>query len=400
MDAENRHLTADDIEQAVHLESAAFYNQPTPDRLELMRAVLRPEWTMGAFIDGRLVADVRTIPVPRRINGAALLHGAVGPVACRAEYRRRGYVGRLLGLALDDMRRNGIATAGLYTPHDALYRRYGWERAEGKRRYSFEARDIHLRLHGHRGTFEHVGADDWARLDGVYRRHADPRNGPLHRVEPWWRFNIFQDFEQRPREAVLWHDPGGEAQGFIVYGVHNAAEPMRHDLVVRDMIALTPDAYLGLWQYLGTHDIAVRIHTDAPLDDPFPDLLQDPWRVQVERGEGAMLRIVDVERALSQRPYVGHRPVSFTMRIEDSVAPWNDGVWRVEAAEGRMEARLSDGEADIELSVNFLAPLFTGLVRAGTAAATGMVRVHNPDALPDVAEAFAVTYPPYCPDSY
>jgi predicted acetyltransferase len=208
------------------------------------------------------------------------------------------------------------------------------------------------------------------------------------------------DFEERPRDAVIWHDPDGQAQGFIIYGSPGAREPMRHELVVHDMVALTPDAYLGLWQYLASHDIAVRIHTHAPLDDPFPDLLQDPWRVQIERGEGAMVRIVDVERALSGRPFVGRRPVSFTMRIEDSAAPWNDGVWRVDAAEGRMETRRSDDIPDVELSVNFLAPLFTGFVRADVAAATGMIRVRNPDALGDVAEAFAATYPPYCHDFY
>ena len=399
MNVEYRPLTADDIEQAVHLESTAFYNQPTPQRVERMRAVLRPAWTLGAFIDGRLVADVRTIPVARRINGGALLHGAVGPVTCQAEYRRQGHVGRLLRLALEDMRRNAIATAGLHTPHDALYRRYGWERAEGKRRYVFEAKDVQLRFHGRPGTLENVSADDWPRLDAIYRRYARPRNGPLHRVEPWWRFAVLMDFEERPRQAVTWHDADGEPQGFIVYGAQSVGD-LRHDLIVRDMVALTPDAYLGLWQYLARHDIAVRIHAHAPLDDPFPDLLQDPWRVQVERGEGAMLRIVDVERALTQRPYAGHRPVSFTMRIEDGAAPWNEGVWKVEAAEGRMEARLTDDEADIELSVNFLASLFTGFVRADTAAATGMIRARNPDALGDVAEAFAVTYPPYCNDFY
>ena len=400
MDAEYRLLTAEDVEQAVHLESAAFYNEPTPQRAERMRAVLRPEWTLGAFIGGRLVADVRTIPVPRRINGGALLHGAVGPVTCQAEYRRQGHVGRLLRLALEDMRRNAVATAGLYTPHDALYRRYGWERGEGKRRYVFEAKDVRLRLHGSRGRLENVGADGWARLDDIYRRYARPRNGPLHRVEPWWRFAVLMDFEERPRQAVIWHDADGEAQGYVIYSSQGAGEPMRHELDVRDMVALTPDAYLGLWQYLATHDIAVRIHTHAPPDDPFPDLLQDPWRVQVERAEGAMIRIVDIERALSQRPYAGRRPVSFTMRIEDSAAPWNEGVWRVEAADGHMEARLTGDEPDVELSVNFLAPLFTGFVRADTAAATGMLRVRNPDALSDVTEAFAVTYPPYCNDFY
>ncbi len=400
MDVEYRPLTADDYEQAAHLEATAFYNRPTPDRLERMRAVFPPDWTLGAFIDGRLVADVRTIPMARRVNGRGVTHGAVGPVACLAEHRRRGYVGSLLRLALEDMRRRGIATSGLHTPHDALYRRFGWDRAEAKRRYVFHAKDVRLRFRGGPGTLEPVTGDDWQRLDAVYRRYAGPRNGPLHRPEPWWRFAVLQDVQDQPRDALVWRSAHDQDEGFIVYSSEPAGEPFRHNLFVRDVVSVSGDAYLGLWQHLASHDIASRIAVDAPVNDPFPDLLEDPWRIQIERGEGAMLRIVDVERALSMRPYIGHRPVSFTMRVVDPTASWNDGLWRVEASDGHMEARLAGDEPDLELSVNFLAPLFTGLLRADEAAQAGMIQVHNDAALGEVTEAFAVTYPPYCNDFY
>jgi predicted acetyltransferase len=51
------------------------------------------------------------------------------------------------------MREQGIALSGLHTPHDDLYRRYGWERAEGNKRYDFRAKDMSLRLRGGRGPW-------------------------------------------------------------------------------------------------------------------------------------------------------------------------------------------------------------------------------------------------------
>jgi predicted acetyltransferase len=140
----------------------------------------------------------------------------------------------------------------------------------------------------------------------------------------------------------------------------------------------------------------------APLDDPFPELVVDdwPWKLEVQRAEGAMIRVVHAEQALAMRPYCGDRPVSFTMRIVDPTAPWNDGVWRVEAAEGSMQARRADGEADIELRATFLAPLFTGYVRPDVAAGSGMIRVNNEGALEQVMAAFSTTHPPYCSDFY
>jgi predicted acetyltransferase len=301
------------------------------------------------------------------------------------------------------MREQGIPLSGLHTPHDDLYRRYGWERAEGNKRYVFRAKDVSLRLRGHPGTLEPVTGDDWQRLDAVYRGYAGPRNGPLDRPEPWWREVILYDhFQNRRRDAFLWLDGSGEAQGFIVYApVPSGREPdgeTSHDLLVRDMVALTSDAYLGLWQHLLAHDIAQRIVVWAPLHDPFADLVVDPWKMEVHRSHGAMIRVVDVEQALAQRPYCGRGAVSFTMRVVDPGAPWNDGVWQVEAGEGRMQAQRTGAEADIELSVNFLSPLFTGFIRPDHAAEVGMLKVNRRETLAQAQEAFAVSHPPYCND--
>src|SRR2546426_3977278 len=207
MAVDYRALTADDIEASVYLESVAFYGTPTPERVELARRFFPPEWTVGAFADGRLVADVRTVPMARRINGRAIGFGAVGPVACLAGYRRQGHVGKLLRLALERMREQGQALSGLHTPHDALYARYGWERGEGKKRYEFRPKDITLRLKGLPGVLELVANDDWQRLDAIYRAWAGPRNGPLHRVEAWWRENVLRHYDESGAR--------GDSEGFV-----------------------------------------------------------------------------------------------------------------------------------------------------------------------------------------
>jgi len=412
MSVEYRPLTDDDLEQAVFVEATAFYNKPTPERLEQMREFFPPEWTVGAFVDGRLVADVRTIPMARRINGAATGFGGVGPVASLAGYRRQGHVGRLLRLALERMRDQGLALSGLFTPHDALYARYGWERSEAKKLYYMRPSDIRLRIKGAPGTIEAVTADDWPRLDAIYRKYSGPRNGPIHRVEPWWRHNVLRHWEEATgglgdNDAFVWKNASGDDEGYLSYYARTMPRTDRFvpwEVQVRDFVSLSGDSYLGLWQHLLTHDIATRLAVHMPVEDPFPDLVEGPRegprKVEVVRGEGPMLRIVDLERALSKRPFVGNRPVSFTLRIADSAAPWNDGVWRIEAGEGQVQVERKDGDADVELNAGTLAPLYTGLLRPEAAAGVGLLKVNRPDALDDMAEAFAVTYPPYSNDWY
>jgi len=407
MAVEYRPLTPEDVEQAAHLEAVAFYGRPSPERVELLRRYFPPQWTVAAFVDGRLVADVRTIPSARRINGGSVPIGAVGPVACLAAYRRQGHVGRLLRLSLERMRDQGQALSGLHTPHDALYARYGWERAEAKVQYACPPQGVVLRLKGSTGTLDTVGPDDWLRLDAVYRTYAQPRNGPLHRVEDWWREMVLRTYDEnsqsREREALVWRDERGADEGYVVYENRGMAPEGRwtpQAIWVRDFVSLSGDAYLGLWGHLLTHDLANQIVIEVAPGDPFPDLTEEPSDIRVSRGEGAMLRIVDVERAISLRPYCGTEPASFTMRIADPAAPWNEGVWRLEAADGRMSAERTDGDADVEMSVNTLAPLFTGHIRADVAVGVGLLRLRRPEAVAEIARAFTVTYPPFCNDYY
>ena len=400
MSVDYRPLTDDDLEQAVIVESTAFYNKPTPERLELLRKFFPPDWTVGAFIDGRLVADVRTIPMARRINGSATHFGAIGPVACLSAYRRQGHVGRLLRLALERMREQGIPLSGLFTPHDALYARFGWERSEARKQYYLRPSDLRMRIKGALGSIEAVTADDWSRLDAIYRRYVGPRNGPLHRVEPWWRQNVLRHWEEATgglgdNEAFVWKNANGQDEGYLSYysrTMPRTGQFVPWEVVVRDFVSLSGDAYLGLWRHLLAHDIATRLAVHMPLDDPFADLVEDPRKVELPRAEGPMIRVVDVERALSRRPLVGSRPASFTMRVTDPAAPWNEGVWRIDAGEGQVQVERKDADADVELNVGTLAPLYTGFMRPDVAAGVGLLKVNRAEALEDMREGFAVTY--------
>ena len=65
-----------------------------------------------------------------------------------------------------------------------------------------------------------------------------------------------------------------------------------------------------------------------------------------------------------------------------------------------MSAEQTDSEPDIELSANTLAPLFTGFLRPDVATGVGLLKVNRVEAVGEMAEAFAVAYPPYSGDYY
>ncbi len=220
-------------------------------------------------------------------------------------------------------------------------------------------------------------------------------------------FAVLAHFESpgdlKDNDMFVWSNSAGRDEGYVIYS--NRALPQdtdwpRRAVNIRDFVALTGDAYLGLWQHMFTHDLADYVVASMPPDDPFPNLVHDPFRVQVSPGYGAMLRIVDVEQAITQRPYVGDRPLSFTVRILDHTAPWNESTSRIDAAEGRTQAERTEAEPDLELTANTLAPIFTGHMTPEVARSVGLLRVFRDEAVSEMAEAFRVLYPPYCHDGY
>jgi predicted acetyltransferase len=114
-----------------------------------------------------------------------------------------------------------------------------------------------------------------------------------------------------------------------------------------------------------------------------------------------MLRVVDVPAALRAR---GCRKEAgeqrFTVAVRDKTLPWNDGVWRVEASDGRVNAESHDGGAGLIADATVLAPILDGYLPVLEAARAGLLEVADPSALNAAAAVFAVERPPFCLDYF
>jgi len=408
MTLEIRPITEDEIEQAELITAYSFNNRERRDPTLMTQAVERArkfysrDWTLASFEDGEMTAFVRTIPFAIRINGRGLSFGAVGPVVSLPQHRRKGHVGAILRRDLEVMRERGQVLSGLHTPHPSLYRRYGWEIASVRHAIAFAPKDVELMAQpGERGRTRMLKADDWAVTDRVYRAHSAERNMALHRGEVWWREAIFGGgFSPEPADVACWEDGAGEPQGYAVYHQPNQVDEYTPPFFVRELVALTPDAYLNLLLYLLRHDLPKEIVYYTRPDDPFVSLVADQRKLKIAVDYDLMLRICDVPQALRQRPPAVERVAPFLLGISDSSAPWNEGTWRIETADGAVTVEEASGEADLSLSATTLAPVFNGFLSPSGAALAGLARARSDEAL-DAAEAFfATTHRPFCADGF
>ncbi len=116
------------------LENAAaewFHDKwgvPKEAYLECMDAYLGKETEYGWYLclDGESIVGGLGV-IENDFHDRKDLSPNVCAVYTEEAYRRRGIAGRLLNLAVEDLRAKGISPVYLLTDHTGFYERYGWE---------------------------------------------------------------------------------------------------------------------------------------------------------------------------------------------------------------------------------------------------------------------------------
>ena len=113
-------------------QAAAWFHEkwgvPTEAYLECMTAYLNGGTEYGWYLclDGEQIVGGMGV-IENDFHDRKDLSPNVCAVYVEADHRGQGIAGRLLGLAVDDLRTKGITPVYLVTDHTGFYERYGWE---------------------------------------------------------------------------------------------------------------------------------------------------------------------------------------------------------------------------------------------------------------------------------
>lgn len=371
----------------------------------LAQSATRPEWTLCAFDGSRLAASYATLPLTVRANGKAMAMGGVTTVATAPEYRRRGLLRAITTRALAAQREAGQSVAALWASQAAIYQRYGYTSASTQVNYQIDSVDLRLltpavdSVQVSRGSV----AELMPEIKNLYRNYIAERSLYLHRSAPLWQSNVLNDNgATHPVRSAICRDEAGTARGYVIYTLvdgkvdHRARNQL---LEVRDLVAVDLEAYKGLWEFLGKHDLVGRISwARAPLDDPLPELLAEPRLLHSQPYEGLWLRLVDVAAAMAGRGYQCDGEISFSVGA-DALTPWNDGTFRLTVSKGTAEVARISSEPEFSIDRKHLASVWCGRHRLCTLANWGMV-TGDPEAIGRADTLLATHSQPHCPDHF
>lgn len=320
---------------------------------------------------GRLVAGLGIHPEGQYFGGRELGCAGIACVGIPVSARGQGLSAVLLRETMTELRAGGTPLACLYASAFPVYRKAGFERAGTYTRYRLALAaprrpDRSLELE------EAVGARvDLAR--DLYAALAPAQPGNLaRRTEHFWR-NALGLRGGPPHHVLLVHDEDGPA-GYAVVDHGRQAGPLR----ALDVRWRTPAAARRLWVALTDQATMADglVYAGAP-GDAFFHVVDDP-RPRIEESLDWMLRLVDVDWALSQRGYPPGFQGRLALHVEDDFLPANAGprVLTVSGGAGRVEP---GGAGAVRLDVRDLACLFSGSRTAHELATVGSLRADEAD---------------------
>ena len=401
---EIRSVSVEEMDRFGFVLGTVFASHDT-DPARHIRNFMKPEWTTCLLEDGELVTTFAAWPFTMRLNGAAIPIAGVTTVGTLPHRRRRGHLRRVMLQAFGEQRDRGQSLGVLWPTMAAIYWRFGYAVASLHQRYEIDPREVRFAAGPQpTGTVRLADAQELPLLKQIYRAFVASRNGPLHRSERLWRGGIFDARDPKDGPAyVAIYEERGEPLGYVVYRTRSGDEgdPVErsHRLTVLDLAWLSPAAYVALWQHLAGHDLVFRIRMEnAPEDDPIVYLLQEPRALRRTAHEGIMLRVIDVERALPQRPYGA--PALLVFEVIDHDCDWNHGLWELETDGRYTEVRRSQRAPQLRIPAHALSAMVNGFLAPSVLAEQGRLAVEDPAALAEWDGAFRTRYRPHCPDHF
>jgi len=343
-------LQTQDLEAAIQMSEYAFRYRITEDkRAERLEHMDRHQQLYGIKENGKLAAKLHLLPLAVRLGGQTIPMGGIAGVATYPEYRRNGYIKRLLSDTLYHMREQGMSVSMLHPFYVDFYRRFGYELFTDRTIYTLKKKDL-VRMKTVHGTIERVKKEEHSReIEDIYTAYAATYSGMLAREASWWQQRFYGDHDF----IAIYRDEDGKAQGYIIYEIAS-----RDKLDISEFIALTADARIGLWNFIAQHDsMFEEVTLDLAPHDPLVFMLPDP-ELSVKHYPYFMARVVDIP-AFFQKYEWQADPAGIVLQVEDPVIKENNGIFALQ--EGKAAA--SSETVGIKLSINMLSAIVFGYKR-------------------------------------
>lgn len=373
------------------LGNTAFGEIGHPDSMSAWQQMVPADGAvvMRAGDDEDIVGQSMYLDLALTVPGGAVLPAAgISYVAVAPTHRRRGILRSMyteLHQRIADAR---YPVAALTASEGGIYGRFGYG----------PATTVHLMTIDRRFAQFHASVPD---------------PGGVRLVKPAEHRDAFAEIYDRWRlrtpgglacPTALWDDvladrentrDGGSElfaflhpDGYALYRVHGEES---RTLRVREVTAVTTDAYIALWRALLGMDLMEKVSTWTHPGDVLPYLLTNPRLARVtSSSDDLWVRIMNVPAALEARRY--QADLDIVLDVTDGFRD-DGGRFALQIRDGRARCTPTDAPADLELGLDVLGSLYLGGHHPESFVVANRLRGKDSEAVRRLGTAFASDVP-------
>lgn len=376
-----------DLNEFHRLLNYAFWPTESFEPIESSEDIPAPATvgeSRGLYDDGELVSTVTHHWLTLRIRGEYRAVAGVSAVSTPPKHRRKGFVRQLLFESLREYRKRDQYYSVLWPFEYSFYRKFGWGMCNEAAAITCppDALSFVDRVNIPSGSaFVDLETDRWEELARVYEACND-HDLAMRRTEEWWRKRVFQGWKSDPYVSGWERD--GELRGYLVYAIEEEDD---RTMNVWDIGYVDHEAYVELIRFCRYHDSQVECVSIRDADGTvLHDCVDDPREVEIEISPGPMIRIVDVEQALSDLSYSAGGSV--VLSVNDELADWNDGCFRITVEDGTASCEPTTENPDATVDVATLSQIAVGYCSVERA-----IRIGNVDATESAGRTLSKLFP-------
>ncbi len=291
--------------------------------------------------------------------------GGIAGVGIAPEYRGSGAGLALMQNVLKELRDRQISISTLYSAAQPLYRKVGYEQAGEF--CTWEIPTNAIKLQNPKVPSEQIQplavqllnlaeSDTLTLLKKLYDQQAQKINGFLMRHPLLWE-NILNEQEGKVYSYIFGEFT--QPQGYVIFTQKRTEKGTI--MQIRDWVLLTTASIQQFWQFMIAHRSQIdHVHWRQSSSEHLTLGLAEPT-AKLWRSERWMLRILDVESALTQRGYNPTLEAELHLEIsEDDLFLDNNDKFILRVANGRSEVTRG-GRGDLQVTIRSFASLYTGL---------------------------------------
>lgn len=397
-----RSIRSDEFVAYSQAISAAFSFEQSAEELAVDGTIAEHDREFAAFDGDEIVGGATAVTFRMTVpGGGRVACGGVPRVGVKPTHRRRGINTALMRAQLDDMHARGEPLSALHASEAGIYSSFGFGQASFLGELEVEtARTAFARHHRPTGRVRLVPRDEALGLmRPVYDAVVASRPGMIVLNDAWFAWRFGQTASERSDHALFFaiHETRGAPDAYAVYYVKSdwPQDIPRSELMLREIMATSPDAYADMWRFVFDIDLIHVLRTaHLAADEPLLWLVREPRRLHFMLSDGVWIRLVDVPAALAARAFAGDGRVVF--EVTDEFCPWNEGRYALEVAEGEVACARTDDSPDIACRVNELASTYLGGASFAALARAGLIDERTQGGIDRADALFRCDPAPWC----